>query len=490
MTTLDLLTPVLQRLPARDPSSVRAEARAVSGPAWRVGYARALMAADALVLVLATLLSLALHPGTVLLDTWTLGAVAVTVPGWLAVLALGRCYEHRFLGHGTEETSRVLRSSGRLGMVVGAACFAVQVPLSRGYLVALLPAGTVGLLGVRVLARAVLRRRRAQGQLRTRVLLAGDAGAAATLALRLSGGGEYDVVGACVPGGAAGHVLGVPVLGGLTTLLPAVREAGADAVALLGGPALHTDALLRLSVELEGTGVELLIASALPGLAGSRVSVRQMAGEPLLHLDAPELGGARRVVKAVFDRSVAAVLLLLGAPLLLGLALTVRFSSRGPALFRQERVGRDGQRFRLYKFRTMHVDAEARLAELVPANESDGRLFKMRQDPRVTRVGRPLRKYSLDELPQLLNVLRGQMSLVGPRPPLPAEVAGYAPNEHRRLLVKPGMTGLWQVSGRSELSWAETVRLDVQYVETWSLALDLTLLARTVGTVLRGRGAY
>ncbi len=458
-------------------------------PAWRTAYARSLLAADAGVLLLANVLALLVHPGPVLLDAWTLVSVLLAVPVWMAVLALGRCYEHRFLGQSAEESSRVLRASARLGLFVGAACFALQIPLSRGYLLVLLPLGTAALLGVRVVAHRALRARRAVGRSRTRVVLAGDQSAVGLLATRLQGVDEYDVVGVCLPGGRPAAGLDVPVLGGLTSLLQGIRDSGADAVALAAGPALSNAAMLRLSVELEGSGVELLVASALPGL-GSRVSVRQVAGEPLMHLDAPELVGARRVVKEVFDRTVAAVLLALLLPVLLALALAVRLSSRGPALFRQERVGRGGRTFSLYKFRTMHEDAEQRLAELAADNETDGRLFKMRQDPRITRLGRPLRRYSLDELPQLVNVLLGQMSLVGPRPPLPEEVAGYARAERRRLLVKPGMTGLWQVSGRSDLSWADTVRLDVQYVETWSLALDLALLARTVGTVLRGRGAY
>jgi exopolysaccharide biosynthesis polyprenyl glycosylphosphotransferase len=210
----------------------------------------------------------------------------------------------------------------------------------------------------------------------------------------------------------------------------------------------------------------------------------------LLHVDHPQLSGTRQVLKGLFDRVVALVALVLLAPLLLAFAAAIRLSDRGPALFRQTRVGKHGKAFRIYKFRTMVVDAEARLAELRGHNENDGVLFKMRRDPRITAIGVYLRKYSVDELPQLLNVVRGEMSLVGPRPALPDETARYADHVRRRLVVKPGLTGMWQVSGRSDLSWEESVRLDLRYVENWSFALDLQILWKTVSVIFRGSGAY
>jgi exopolysaccharide biosynthesis polyprenyl glycosylphosphotransferase len=210
----------------------------------------------------------------------------------------------------------------------------------------------------------------------------------------------------------------------------------------------------------------------------------------MLHVEHPRLHGGSRLIKEAFDRVGALALLAVFGPLLLTVALCVRLTSRGPVLFRQVRVGRDGSQFRIFKFRSMYLDAEARLAELRHLNEHDGVLFKIRDDPRVTRVGRWLRRFSLDELPQLLNVLMGQMSLVGPRPPLPSEVAAYAGDVRRRLAVKPGMTGLWQVSGRADLPWEEAVRLDLRYVENWSLSLDLVILLRTMTAVVRSSGAY
>ncbi len=282
----------------------------------------------------------------------------------------------------------------------------------------------------------------------------------------------------------------IPVLGSIGEVNSALLAVQADTVAVAASPVATAEALRGLSYQLDGTGVDLLVAPALTNVTGTRVSIRPMAGLPLLHLEEPELAGVRKLVKTGFDVLVALVLLILLLPVLLTIGLAVRLSSRGPALFRQERVGRAGAPFTVLKFRSMYDDAEARLAELRHLNDHDGVLFKLRNDPRVTPVGRVLRKYSLDELPQLVNVLRGQMSLVGPRPPLPSEVARYDGHAHRRLLVKPGITGLWQVSGRSDLSWEETVRLDLQYVENWSLGLDISVLAKTAIAVLRPSGAY
>jgi len=225
-------------------------------------------------------------------------------------------------------------------------------------------------------------------------------------------------------------------------------------------------------------------------VAGDRTTIRPVDGLPMLHVEHPRLDGGARVVKEVVDRAGAVLLLLISAPLLLAIALWISAGSTGPVLFRQVRVGKDGREFVMFKFRTMYLDAEARLAEIRHLNEHDGVLFKIRNDPRVTRAGRWLRRLSLDELPQLYNVVRGEMSLVGPRPPLPEEVATYPDDARRRLAVKPGMTGLWQVSGRSDLPWDEAVRLDLRYVENWSLTLDLVILLRTLTAVCRTSGAY
>jgi exopolysaccharide biosynthesis polyprenyl glycosylphosphotransferase len=248
--------------------------------------------------------------------------------------------------------------------------------------------------------------------------------------------------------------------------------------------------LRTLAWELEKTGTDLCVAPALLDVAGPRTTVRPTAGLTLLHVDHPQLSGPRQVVKDLFDRCAAAAALVALSPLLLVIAVAIRLHDKGPAMFTQTRVGKDGQEFKIYKFRTMVVNAEARLSEFRDKNDNDGVLFKVRRDPRVTAIGSTLRKSSLDELPQLINVLRGEMSLVGPRPALPQEAAQYADHVRRRLVVKPGLTGMWQVNGRSDLSWEETVRLDLGYVENWSFALDVQILWKTVSVMLNGSGAY
>jgi exopolysaccharide biosynthesis polyprenyl glycosylphosphotransferase len=280
------------------------------------------------------------------------------------------------------------------------------------------------------------------------------------------------------------------VVGHVSDLLTTVTTLGVDALVIADSHTVDGQALRRLAWQLEGTGVQLLVAPAVTQVAGPRIVIRPLAGLPLLQVDEPELSGGQRLAKQTFDRIASVLLLVLFAPLLLVLGLVVRAGSRGPMLFRQVRVGQNGQEFMMFKFRTMVADAPARLDDLVHLDESDGVLFKIRTDPRVTRSGHFLRRHSLDELPQLWNVLRGQMSVVGPRPPLPSEVQQYGSDAQRRLLVKPGMSGLWQVSGRSELSWEESIRLDLYYVENWSPALDAQIIWRTVGAVVRGRGAY
>jgi exopolysaccharide biosynthesis polyprenyl glycosylphosphotransferase len=249
-------------------------------------------------------------------------------------------------------------------------------------------------------------------------------------------------------------------------------------------------ALRRLSWALEERDVELIVSPGIIEVAGPRLSIRPIAGLSLLHLERPAVGGGKVFGKAVFDLAFGSLILALTLPFMMLVGAAIRFTSRGPALFRQTRVGVDGREFTMYKFRSMVVDAEKRREDLVGLSDGNGVLFKMRTDPRVTRVGRVIRRLSVDELPQLLNVVKGDMSLVGPRPPLPEEVAGYSDDATRRLKVRPGMTGLWQVSGRSDLSWEESLRLDLRYTDNWSLALDLQILWRTVRAIMRGSGAY
>ena len=264
---------------------------------------------------------------------------------------------------------------------------------------------------------------------------------------------------------------------------------GAEVLAVTSCPEVTPEYVRELAWRLEGSGISLVVAPSVAEVAAPRVRVQPAAGLTLLHLEQPVFHGARRMIKETQDRIGAAVLLLLAAPLLIISAIAVRGTSSGPAFFRQQRVGRFGCEFDVLKLRTMYADAEERLASVLEQNDADGKLFKIRDDPRVTPVGRWLRRFSLDELPQLINVLRGEMSLVGPRP-LPLNSSDFAGAERRRLLVKPGVTGLWQVSGRSDLSWDEAVRLDLYYVDNWSPSLDALILFRTIRAVVRADGAY
>ena len=414
----------------------------------------------------------------------------------LLVLAVSRAYERRFLFVGTDEYQRVFR--GGVGLIAGAAVlsYALDLDLARGYVLAALPTAIASSGVLRFALRKRLHVARARGESLRRVIVVGHelSVIGLTRQLRRERYHGLEVVGACLPPGHDGVGVngqqGLTVYGTFDDVASAVAQADADTVVVLSCPELDGAALRRLAWRLERDEVDLVVASALVDVAGARTTIRPFDGLPMLHVEHPRLHGGSRLVKDLFDR-VGAIVLLLGlGPLLLAVALCVRLTSRGPVLFRQVRVGRDGRLFRIYKFRSMYVDAEARLAELRHLNEQDGVLFKIRDDPRVTRVGRWLRRYSVDELPQLLNVLFGQMSLVGPRPPLPSEAAAYADDVRRRLAVKPGMTGLWQVSGRSDLPWEEAIRLDLRYVENWSLSLDLVILLRTMTAVVRSSGAY
>jgi len=468
---------------------------------WLQRYIRRLVVLDLVLLLAAGLVGVAVRFGTTAGQSVRGLSYAslslLLAPAWLACLALSRCYESRFLGSGSEEFRRVSNASLRLGAVVVTTAYVSKTGIARGFLAVVLPLGLVALLLGRLGARVALHRARRRGECTHRVVVVGTARTAQALVNQLQGEpmAGLGVVAACVSGRErslrGGLGADIPVVGGLEDVLEALVRVQADTVAVAASPGMDGEALLRMSYALEGTGVDLLVAPALTDVTGTRVSIRPIAGLPLLHVDEPELEGARKLVKTAFDLGVALVGLVLLSPMLLGVAAAVRLSTPGPALFRQTRVGRGGELFRMWKFRSMYADAEQRRAELAHRNESNGGiLFKVRDDPRITPLGRRLRAYSLDELPQLVNVLRGQMSLAGPRPPLPTEVERYEGHTHRRLLIKPGITRLWQVSGRSDLSWDDTVGLDLQYVESWSLGLDLAVLAKTVLTVVRRSGAY
>ena len=412
---------------------------------------------------------------------------------WLAALELAGAFDDRFVGVGTDEFRRVVNAGVCLTAVVAIFSYATKTEVARGYVVVALPCLTLFDLGCRYWLRRRLHKLREQGACMRKVVIVGheEVISELTAVLRRETYHGMTIVAACVVGTDHPAVIdGIPIAGGLADVTDVVRRFQADTVAILACREMMGVRLRNLAWALEKAGTEICVAPALLDVAGPRTTIRPIAGLPLLHMEHPEFSGAKRLIKAAFDKAIAGTALFFLVPLLGLIALAIAFGDRGPVLFRQTRVGKDGTPFVLFKFRTMVVDAELRKAELMARNDSDGVLFKMRKDPRVTRVGGFLRRYSLDELPQLFNVLLGNMSLVGPRPALPDETTKYGDYVRRRLAVKPGITGLWQVNGRSNLPWDEAVRLDVRYVENWSLFLDLQILWKTWSAVTHAHGAY
>ena len=459
---------------------------------WQKALVRKLVVLDFVAAAFAGLLAMLVRFGTGGPDIYLFVTLAAPVV-WVISCASVRAYEHRFLGTGSEEFRRVFNAGVRLLALTALVSLAFRLEPARLYVLIALPTTVVLTLVLRYAARQWLYRLRAEGRCLHKVVVVGRERSCAELIRQLSRESQagFSVVGACIDRAQGPEVEGVPVVGTSASIVAALRTTGADTVAVGAWSDLSQADLRRLSWQLEGSGVDLVVAPSLTDVAGPRIHIRPVSGLPLLHVEEPEFSGARRLLKNTVDRSLALIALTVSAPLLLSLAIVVRLTSAGPAFFRQERVGTEGERFTMYKLRSMYVDAEQRLAELQSRNEiADGVLFKMKNDPRVTPVGKWLRRFSLDELPQLLNVVKGDMSLVGPRPPLQSEVKQYQNDVRRRLLVKPGLTGLWQVSGRSDLSWDESVRLDLHYVENWSLALDAHILWRTAFVVLGRHGAY
>jgi len=435
------------------------------------------------------LLPLGTVPEDVILRSGALMLVA-----WLAVIVVQGGYNVRNFGSGSEEFRVIGLASVITAGLVGLTCYLFQFELSRSFVLLAFLVGTLMLLVERYTVRRWAHRARRRGQLLHRVLAVGGPSGISEVvdALRRDSYIGYQVVGACLPGGIAVEPerFPVPVAGRVADTRRLCDELGADTVLVARGGFDSALELRRIAWDLEGSSIDLVVVPSLTDIAGPRIHMRPVAGLPLLHVEQPQAGNAGGLPKRLFDLVFAGAALLVLSPLLLVVAMIVKLQDGGPVFFRQARVGRVGQPFGMVKFRSMVLNAEELLAELTALNESDGVLFKMKEDPRITRVGRFLRRYSIDELPQLLNVIRGEMSLVGPRPPLPAEVDKYAIDVHRRLLVRPGLTGLWQVSGRSGLSWDESVRLDLYYVDNWSLTYDLSILWRTIWVVLKRKGAY
>jgi len=467
---------------------------------WQRPYALALVTFDAAAVVIAGVVSdlinldadqqLGVHHSH---RSYSLVAL-VLVPAWLAVIAVSGGYASRRLGNGSEEYRSVVVAGVRMLAALSVFVVLNEMVVSRRFLVGFIALGTVLLVVDRYLARRWLHAQRNRGHALEPAVVVGTRHSATGLIghLRRTSYAGIAVVGACVPGDEPLVVDGseVPVVGRPDEGAAALERAHATALVVTGAADLGDGGLRRLAWSLEGSGAALIVAPELTDIAGPRIAVRPLSGLPLLSIEEPGLSGPARLFKAALDKVLGIALLVVLSPLLLVVAMLVKVTSSGPVFFRQERAGKDGKPFQMIKFRTMVDSAETDLAGLLESNEQEGPLFKMRNDPRITPLGRKLRRLSIDELPQLVHVVSGKMSLVGPRPPLPSEVEQYGDDVKRRLLVKPGMTGLWQVSGRADLAWDESVRLDLYYVDSWSPALDLVILWKTVNAVVRGKGAY
>ena len=480
---------------AAQESGARARVRRSS---WMTGYRATLIALDGSGIALAIMagylfrFSPDLFSGAPALKYVLYGGVLAVL--WMVALQHAGGYEIRHLTTGPTEAKVVLRASAIAASALAISCYATKTQVARGFVVAVVPFGIVLLLVGRAYARWLVSRHRRNGEWVHRILAVGTTESVRHLlqvTQRATSAG-LRIVGACVEDSAVGEEIGpaVAVLAGTGDAAAVAQRIGADVVALTSG-GLGSPGVRELGWALEGTGCGLVVAPALTQVAGPRVHVSPVEGLPLMWLDEPQLGRLHRTLKRCMDLVGGLLLLLAAVPILLIAAFAITLDSEGPVLYRQRRLGLNGTEFMMLKLRSMYDGSDRFRDLLLDRNEQDGGgvLFKLRSDPRVTRVGKVIRRFSIDELPQLVHVISGRMSLVGPRP-LAAADSGYAGAARRRLLVRPGLTGLWQVSGRSGLSWADAVRLDLYYVENWSLGLDLTILCRTIVAVLTREGAY
>lgn len=482
--------------------------RAATTPAstleWSRRYSRRVLVTDLLALIwvvfgvqiawLGLSSDLTTNTADLRLSYFAISVVVIVV--WMLGLAVYDTRGPRVIGVGSTEYRLVADSSVRVFGLIAIAAYLLRVDLARGYVLIAFPIGILVLLLSRWMWRQWLVAERKHGGYSARVLLVGSTASVLHLGRELARSPEagYRVVGAAVASGMRGVLPGSTIEshGGIDDVAEALAATGADTVVITSSDDLPPERVRQLSWSLEPGRQHLVVAPSLTDIGGPRIHTRPVQGLPLIHVETPTYSGRKLYTKRAFDLVGSALLIIALSPVLILLAILVKAGSTGPVFFRQERVGLNGSTFHMIKFRSMVVDAEARLQELSTLDRAEGNtvLFKMKNDPRVTRIGAFMRRYSLDEVPQLFNVLLGNMSLVGPRPPLAREVERYDQHVHRRFLVKPGMTGLWQVSGRSDLSWEDSVRLDLFYVENWSMASDLHILVRTARAVFLSSGAY
>lgn len=473
---------------------------------WQASYINRLLVTDSVIVIgsvgLAQLLRFGVGEGLVPSRSgqgaYYLISVVLTVL-WLGTLVVFRVRSPRVIGSGPEEYRRIFGATLRLFGLIAIVALLFRLDLARLYLAIAFPVGLVGLVLGRWCWRKVIAGKRIRGEFQTSVLVVGGERSVRSLAESFDRGTAdgYRVVGVCIPGHAGEHgdtiTVGgrdIPVLGDERHVVSALGSCDADTVAVTAAEQLGHVGMRNLAWDLESLHVDLVVAPGMMDVSGPRLSMRPVAGLPLIHVEKPRYHGAQSFAKSSFDLVFALLALIVLSPVMALAALAVKTTSPGPVFYRSERMGLDGAPFSMLKFRSMVQGADVGVAEFVNRNEGAGVLFKLREDPRVTGVGRIIRKYSIDELPQFINVLRMEMSVVGPRPPLRSEVESYEIDVHRRLLVKPGLTGLWQVNGRSDLSWEDTVRFDLSYVDNWSMVGDMLIIAKTLKVVVTGRGAY
>ncbi|MHA7987756.1 sugar transferase [Rathayibacter sp. CAU 1779] len=412
---------------------------------------------------------------------------------WMLALTIYGTRGYREIGTGSGEYRMVADATVRVFGFVAIVAFLFRIDIARGYVLLAFPLGLVFLLLGRWLARQWLVAKRVAGHYMSRVVVAGSPANVTHVVNELGRSPQsgYRVVGACVPPDGKNESLGAAVLGGLDDVARAMRFSGADTVVIAGADDLSPDQVRELSWSLEPGREHLIVAPSLIDVGGPRIHTRPVAGLPLMHVEMPRYTGGKLVAKRAFDIVGSFLAICVLSPVMIAVAIAVASTSKGGVFYVQRRVGAGGREFHMYKFRSMEEGADAALPALLAAQgTNDKPLFKVQNDPRLTRIGGFLRKYSLDELPQLFNVFLGQMSLVGPRPQRSAEMALYHGRDYRRLLLKPGISGLWQVSGRSDIEWEDAIRMDLYYVENWSLTGDVVVLWKTARAVMSRAGAY